>query len=199
VFVNRAPERQELLSRVALGAERASDLILVRGTERIGKTQLLRWCLAACLVRGYNLKYIDLGGEETLAFRDVLRLIRGGDAGRLLCRPLAETAFAGFDQQWGRFWDGQPQGSEDWIPQMFASFGDALVAAAREPLSGGPRLARGGRCVRSRLAEVRFLCRWGGPEQFRSLVCTLRFVSLRPTSRLSPPSATRSTFSRMFL
>jgi hypothetical protein len=44
-----------------------------------------------------------------------------------------------------------------------------------------------GRCVRSRLAEVRFLCRWGGPEQFRSLVCTLRFVSLRPTSRLSPP------------
>ena len=68
------------------------------------------------------------------------------------------------------------------------------------PLPKNRRCARRcGRCVRSRLAEARFLCRWGGPEQFRSLVCTLRFVSLRPTSRLPPPSANRPTFSRMFL
>ena len=44
-----------------------------------------------------------------------------------------------------------------------------------------------GRCDLSRLAALRCARRWGGPEQFRSLVCTLRFVSLRPTSLLSPP------------
>jgi hypothetical protein len=74
--------------------------------------------------------------------------------------------------------------------------------ARREGRSRNDRVAASaaGRCVRSRLAQVRFLCRWGGPEQFRSFVCTLRFVSLRPTSRLSPPySAKRPTLSRMFL
>jgi len=135
-FVNRAPKRQDLLNKVALGAARRSDLILVRGSEKVGKTQLLRWCLAACLLRGYNLKYIDLGGEKTLDFRGVLRLIKEGKPTRVLGRPLPQEAFRSFDQNWGSFWTGDPHGSEEWIGQLFAAFREALAAAARAALTG---------------------------------------------------------------
>src|SRR5262249_26380295 len=50
-----------------------------------------------------------------------------------------------------------------------------------------PPLGSAGRCVRSRLPEVRFLRGWGGPQLARLADSVKGLVSPRPTSRLSPP------------
>ena len=98
-FVDRHDQRDELLGRLARGASRASDLLVVGDVKQIGKTQLIWYCLEACALWGFPVKYVNVtGGPSKLDYVGVLRAIRDGESDSLIAGPLPSQSFVAFNR-----------------------------------------------------------------------------------------------------
>ena len=132
------------------------DLIIVKGKEEAGKSWLVTWCMEACALLNHDIRYVEVGGEVTRSWLDVLLQIRDGDDSKndslLIHKPLNEQAFHQFNWELEyRFKGQEPPSVWDrtivpprkiniadpnarWTPKFaqdtFDSFQKALIQAA---------------------------------------------------------------------
>jgi hypothetical protein len=117
-FVGRRDKRHSmttvLLSRP--DANPPPSLLLVRGGVQVGKTELALWCLEACRLRGFALRYVDLKSTTTIDYLELLRRIRDGsrwlDPTRMPASVLRERldpeVFDGFNHLLNSAVEGNP-------------------------------------------------------------------------------------------
>ncbi len=147
VFVDRKPSRRELLAQIEKAATLGSGAVLtIVGEKGTGKTELMRWCLEACAVRGHLPIYVDLRRQPGLDTLDVLDAIR---TQVVLAFPAATTAFRAYLWSAEHLRNGRevppladtsavPErvggtlapGDENMVPRIFAAFREALSAVA---------------------------------------------------------------------
>ena len=76
------------------------DLIIVKGGDEVGKSWLAKWCMEVCALLNHDIRYVEIGGEETQTWLDVLLQIRDGDPNKkdsLIHQPLSASAFYRFN------------------------------------------------------------------------------------------------------
>lgn len=106
-FVNRSKERLKLCNRLdPLDSDpidketRYQDLIVISGESEVGKSELLRYALAGCKLRGWQVAYVTMGDGIARSFVNTLRLIRGDPSITGLARStLDPAAFSEFNHQ----------------------------------------------------------------------------------------------------
>lgn len=106
-FVNRSEERLRLCNSLdPLDSDPVDsktpyrDLIVISGESAVGKSELLRYALAGCKLRGWKVAYVTMGDGFTRSFVETLRLIRGHDRGSGLAQStLDPAAFYEFNHQ----------------------------------------------------------------------------------------------------
>lgn len=149
-WVDRRPERRETWARMAA---HPTNLLVVTGEPKIGKSAVARMLMQRCCLCQHHLRYIDMDGRADWSYLDVLRAIRDGipslDPSRPTgpLRPLAATAFEAFDRQVdaalgvGREGVASPEPATDASKQasilrpLFNAFASALAeASAARPL-----------------------------------------------------------------
>lgn len=104
LFANcREPRRDftHWLFPAETSGRRASNLLLITGETRSGKSHLLKWCMETWVLGGARVRYIELH-EQSSTLLDVLRQIRCGESdgtiqSSLLHDPLPREAFRRFN------------------------------------------------------------------------------------------------------
>lgn len=103
-FVNQHEQRRA--AWLALDPEgflgrHPTGLVVVNGTQGVGKSWLIYHCLRVCVIRGRLVRLVDLAGESPLSFLDVLRAIKDGTnpalGGSPLRDPLPPESFSSFN------------------------------------------------------------------------------------------------------
>jgi hypothetical protein len=145
-FVDRKPERRRLWRGV--GAEdgdgqgaRAATAIVVTGDEKVGKSELVKWCVGLNALRGANVGYVDLREVGALDFVGMLgaiarELSSGVYGGR------NERVFADWAKEFSDLLEPEQPGekyrwrfharAEDSVDALFAGFCRALENAAAD-------------------------------------------------------------------
>ena len=98
IFVNRMAERRDFLNRLQHDPTRSTNLLLVKGTAKVGKTDLIRCCLQSAATRGRLIKYVELDSIQKVDELGLLRLICEGEPRSLIEKPLPDRAMARFYQ-----------------------------------------------------------------------------------------------------
>lgn len=134
------------------------NLMIVRGPARSGKTWITLWCLAACAMQNHDVRYVEVTGNDSPKWLDVLTRIQDGNPSKvvggryqIIYKPLPKEAFYEFNHEL-RFriknetppeWDQKPVEYEkpdlsdlDNLPEnmgkdIIKSFQNALIKAAR--------------------------------------------------------------------
>jgi CHAT domain len=77
-FIDRSEPRREVWSKLSLGRDPDApelDALAVVGPAKIGKSELVKWCVNASALNGRNVAYVDLKSQSRLPFLRVLGLI----------------------------------------------------------------------------------------------------------------------------
>jgi hypothetical protein len=142
-FVDRAAERRRLWR--AFGVEpsdaRGRAVLAVIGEPKVGKSELVRWCLGASALRGANVAYVDFGRGRSLEFLPALARIAEELESSAIHGPANAAALDPYLTELDRLLGTPPGGgrrygqafraaAEDAIPRIFDAFLDALAAAA---------------------------------------------------------------------
>ncbi len=167
LFVDRVDERRKFLNAVQHDPKRSNQLLLIRGENLVGKTDLIRCCLMPAARRGRLIKHVELDPERGESFMGILRLFCQGVDDTLIGNPLPEVAMTKFYQTLNCLLDGQDPrdagrlatyptaaewtrggrlrqfpdegGDQEQVKLLFAAFREAL---ARVPLAAREDLAR---------------------------------------------------------
>lgn len=140
-FADRTSERRRLLPVVDPEPDEAAPAnghapagaIAIVGRREVGKTELARWCVAACALHGGNAAYVDLDRRGALEFRSTLEIIgeelsqipiHGRRNGNAFERWREEMRRLALD----RYGPGTP--APDALNSAFTYFQDALQSAA---------------------------------------------------------------------
>jgi CHAT domain len=141
-FVDRKPERRLLWRGVgaANGDAQGENAIVVTGDREVGKSELVKWCLALNALRGANVGYVDLHETGALDFVGLLaaiaRELSSGVHGQR-----NERAFTEWTQEFAHLLEPEPgekyrwrfhAGAEDSVDALFAGFCRALENAAAD-------------------------------------------------------------------
>jgi hypothetical protein len=153
-IVDRSDQRQDLLYTIApaLRPKTPTNVFLITGAEKAGKSVLARWSLERFGVVGCKLHYVHFPDQGSTNFVDFLRAIRDGSQGgdRSGCGPacpsLPPAAFHEFNRRLNFFLRGENpkdvggNSSDDRLPwraldegvitQIVTDFRLALTAAA---------------------------------------------------------------------
>ena len=132
-FVDRSVERRQLWQTVA-GDDIAlaePGVLAVTGDAQVGKTELVRWCVASVSLTGANVAYVDLRQNGSLDFRAVLSAV----AQQLIGSPVhGDRNRAAFEAFVVKLAASQFE-AEDAIETVFDDFHECLrTAAAAGPL-----------------------------------------------------------------
>lgn len=159
VFSDRREERRRLIRGFyPLPPEIENrDLIVVRGGKETGKSWLAKWCMEACALLNHDIRYVEVGGEDSKTWLDILFQIRFGNEGQrsslLIHNRLDDAAFQRFHWEIeSRFkghkpptvWDGTivpprqfkvadpaAKWTPDFIEETFKSFLTSLIQSAK--------------------------------------------------------------------
>jgi hypothetical protein len=159
VFSDRQEERRRLIRGFyPLPPEIENrDLIVVKGGQETGKSWLVKWGMEACALLNHDIRYVEVGGEDSKTWLDILFQIRFGNEGQrsslLLHNRLDDAAFQRFHWEIeSRFkghkpppaWDGtvvpprqlkvadpDAKWTPDFIEETFKSFRTSLVQSAK--------------------------------------------------------------------
>jgi hypothetical protein len=159
-FVDRSEQRRQLWWAVdpeQFAPPARRSLLVVSGPPRVGKSMLTQACLTTSYLRGRQVAYVDLGGQGTKLWHDVLRMIPRAAGDSPIQRGLEPSAFWRFNYDMNHLARGHspPEPAEvlgpvadkgvafapaserftDIVKQVFASFRGALeLAAGGSPL-----------------------------------------------------------------
>ena len=140
-FADRTSERRRLLPAVAPEPETVAGNghvsaggIAITGKGSVGKSELARWCVAACTLHGGNAAYVKLDRERKLAFQDTLEIIGEELSDAPVHGPRNAEAIALWRLHMERLLLGSPDAPPDALRSAFTYFSDALKAAADERL-----------------------------------------------------------------
>lgn len=159
VFSDRREERRRLIRGFyPLPPEIENrDLIVVKGGKETGKSWLAKWCMEACALLNHDIRYVEVGGEGSKTWLDILFQIRFGNEGQrsslLIHNRLDDAAFQRFHWEIeSRFkghkppttWDGtvvpprqlkvadpDAKWTPDFIKETFDSFHTSLIQSAQ--------------------------------------------------------------------
>lgn len=159
VFSDRREERRRLIRGFypLPPAIENRDLIIVKGGKETGKSWLAKWCMEACALLNHDIRYVEVGGQESKTWLDILFQIRFGNEGQrsslLIHNRLDDAAFERFHWETeSRFkghkppavWDGtvvphrqlkvadpDAKWTPDFIEETFKSFRTCITQAAK--------------------------------------------------------------------
>ena len=134
-FSDRADARRTLIQGFyPLPRQKADkDLIIVKGGPDVGKSWLAKWCMEVCALLNHDIRYVEIGGQETQSWLDVLLQIRDGDPNKkdsLIHQPLSESAFYRFNWDLEHRFKGEPPPTEfdnRVVPPKKIKLGDPLA------------------------------------------------------------------------
>jgi hypothetical protein len=95
-FVNRIEDRRKLLDSLQSDPKRKTNLVMVKGSSKVGKTDLIRCCLKWAACRGRLVKYVQLDEEAEVDDLELLRLMCEGEPSSLIGKPLPAKAMERF-------------------------------------------------------------------------------------------------------
>lgn len=135
-FVDRRDERREVCSMFLGGNQQGlrHNLVVLYGSSKIGKSDLVRWCTRHLALRGRNVHYVDLKTSgNSGATEDVLGAIRRGAPGApdATLGALPDVPFRVFDRKLEALKSKKPEGSSEPIGQLCATFMDGLRELTR--------------------------------------------------------------------
>lgn len=105
-FVGRRTQRRKLwygVDQIEDRDEEFRSACIVVGNKDMGKTALVQASMKVCALRNRSVAYVDIGGNSTKNFVEVLEIIRKGDPrlSDIICAPLPCAPFANFDKKYG--------------------------------------------------------------------------------------------------
>jgi len=127
-FVDRRDDRRKLASSLVMAdvpPQEPKRLVVLHGSEGVGKTALVRWVVRHFSLHGKDIRYVDLHDGDSKGFDKVLEVIRN-DAVSPAHGPLPGASFERFDAVLGAFRSGNAQ-TENVVEELFDAFAQGLT------------------------------------------------------------------------
>jgi len=143
-FVDRTEERRRLWREVdpepeeepaPANGQAVADAIAIVGRSQVGKSELARWCVAACALHGGNAAYVDLDRGKRLGFKETLEIIGETLNDSPLYGEQNGRAFRRWTEEISRLSladDSTVAPPPDALESAFTYFSNALQTAANE-------------------------------------------------------------------